>query len=75
MAHKKSKRLEKTDELLLEEHESRETLHTADSLNTVTSVATARSGIESAGSQEIANTKLFDARTARRKRRKKTTRV
>ena len=53
MAHKKSKRLEKTNELLFEEHESRETLPTADSLNTETSVATARSSV---GSQEIANT-------------------
>ena len=41
---------------MFEEHESRETLPTADSLNTVTSVAMARSGIESVGSQEIANT-------------------
>ena len=56
MAHKKSKRLEKTDELLFEEHESRETLPIADSLNTVMSVDMARSGIESVGSQEIANT-------------------
>ena len=56
MAHKKSKRLEKMDEILFEEHESRETLPTANSLNTVMSVAMAKSGIESVGSQEIANT-------------------